>query len=230
MDLQSAAKLPFNLKILQADDKGVPKLGVPFLAMFNPDTLAITEVVDWNILTPPGNQGAVVESIRTKARTFSIDILLDGTGVNTNGVKIPVTAQIALFRFCTTDIVGTEHRPNHLLLQYGLIIVHCVLLSSTVTYTMFDPLGLPIRAKISASFTEVTPTGYQAVLAMLSSPDLTHKITVHEGDLLPLLTHQVYKNQNYYLQVAKANKLKNFRKLKTGSTLIFPPISKTKKV
>jgi nucleoid-associated protein YgaU len=91
---------------------------------------------------------------------------------------------------------------------------------------MFDPLGLPIRAKISASFTESTSPGLMAKLAMLSSPDLTHKVSVKEGDLLPLLTFNTYKNQNYYLQVAKANKLKNFRHLKTGSTLIFPPIAK----
>jgi nucleoid-associated protein YgaU len=41
-----------------------------------------------------------------------------------------------------------------------------------------------------------------------------------------LLTYQVYNNQNYYLQVAKVNKLKNFRKLAAGTTLVFPPIAK----
>jgi nucleoid-associated protein YgaU len=51
-------------------------------------------------------------------------------------------------------------------------------------------------------------------------------VTINEGDLLPLLTHNIYKKQDYYLQVAKINKLKNFRKLKAGSTLIFPPIAK----
>jgi hypothetical protein len=90
---------------------------------------------------------------------------------------------------------------------------------------MFDMFGLPIRAKISASFTERTPSGLGALLSMLSSPDLTHKIEVKEGDILPLLTYKTYNNQNYYLQVARVNKLKNFRKLKAGTTLVFPPIS-----
>ncbi len=229
MDLQSGLKLPFNLKILQADEHGVPILGVPFLAMFNPDTVAITEAINWGEQSAAGSEGIQTEFINTRGRTFSIDIMLDGTGVNTNGVKIPVTAQVLLFRLATTKIDGTNHRPNHLILQYGLIIVHCILTTSTVTYTMFDMFGLPIRAKISASFAEVTPTGFMAALAMLSSPDLTHNVEVKEGDLLPLLTHKIYKNQKYYLQVAKANKLKNFRALKKGSTLIFPPIAKTVK-
>ena len=226
MDLQSGLKLPFNLKILQADQNGVPILGVPFLAMFNPDTVAITEAINWQQQDPAGAEGYQMEFIRTMGRTFNIDIMLDGTGVNTNGVKIPVTAQVLLFRLATTKVDGSTHRPNHLILQYGLIIVHCVLVSSTVTYTMFDMFGLPIRAKISASFAEVTPSSFMAALAMLSSPDLSHKIVVKEGDILPLLTHKVYKKQEYYLQVAKVNKLKNFRKLKTGTTLTFPPIAK----
>jgi hypothetical protein len=91
---------------------------------------------------------------------------------------------------------------------------------------MFDMFGLPIRAKISATFTERTPKGLYNILSMLSSPDLTHYVQVKEWDLLPFLTYNVYKNQNYYLQVAKVNKLKNFRKLTAGSTLTFPPISK----
>jgi hypothetical protein len=226
MDVQSAAKLPFNLKILQADENGVPILGVPFLAMFNPETVAISEAVDWGELGAPGSEGFQTQYYSTKGRTFTIEIMLDGTGVNTNGVKIPVTAQVLLFRLATTKVDGNKHRPNHLILQYGLIIVHCVLTSSTVTYTMFDMLGLPIRAKISASFVEVTPSNFMAALAMLSSPDLTHKVEVKEGDLLPLLTHKIYKKQQYYLQVAKANKLKNFSKLKTASALVFPPIAK----
>jgi hypothetical protein len=229
MDLQSGLKLPFNLKILQANPDGSLKLGVPFLAMFNPDTVAITEAINWGEQGAPGSEGVQTEFISTKGRTFSIDIMLDGTGVNTNGVKIPVTAQILLFRLATTKIDGTTHRPNHLILQYGLFIVHCILTTSTVTYTMFDMLGLPIRAKINASFAEVTPTGFMAALAMLSSPDLTHKVVVKEGDLLPLLTHKIYGDQKYYLQVAKTNKLKNFRALKKSTTLIFPPIAKTAK-
>ncbi len=225
MDTQSAAKLPFNLKILQTDANGIPKLAVPFLAMFNPENIAINENVTYNSHAPTGYTGYDPRYLKTEPRTFTIDLTLDGTGVNTNGVKIPVTAQVLLFRLATTTVDSDTHRPNYLLLQYGLFICNCVLNSSTVTYTMFDMFGLPIRAKISASFTERT-TSLGAILNMLSSPDLTHSVSVKEGDLLPLLTNQIYNDQSYYLQVAKVNKLKNFRKLQAGSILIFPPISK----
>jgi len=88
---------------------------------------------------------------------------------------------------------------------------------------MFDKYGLPIRAKVKADFIERT-TKAGSLLNLLSSPDLTHRVEVKEYDLLPNLTYKVYNNQNYYLQVARVNRLKNFRKLRPG-VLVFPPIA-----
>lgn len=227
MDTQSLAKLPFNLKILQTDKDGIPKLGVPFIAMFNPESFTISEQIGWDSRVAKGQEGADPTFLETKPRTFTIDLTLDGTGVNTNGVKIPVVAQVALFRLATTSVDGSTHRPNYLVMQYGTFICFCILNSSSVTYTMFDMFGLPIRAKISASFTERKIGKLSAILSMLSSPDLTHKIAAKQYDILPLLTYNVYKNQDYYLQVAKVNRLKNFRKpFSGGETIIFPPIAK----
>ena len=224
MDTQSAIKLPFNLKIIPINDTGFP-IGIPFLAMFNPENLSIRESIDWTANTPVGSPGADLHYKSTRPRTFTLDLTIDGTGVNTNGVKIPVTAQVALFRAATTGVRGTLHKPAFLLVQYGLFICTCALNNSTVNYTMFDMFGLPIRAKINASFTERTIATLSDVLGMLSSPDLTHYKTVQEGDLLPLMTYMVYNKQEYYLQVAKVNRLKNFRKLKAGTNLVFPPIA-----
>ncbi|MEI6756339.1 MAG: LysM peptidoglycan-binding domain-containing protein [Chlorobium sp.] len=227
MDTQSAAKLPFNLKIIQTDVNGIPKLAVPFIAMFNPDQFSVREEVELDKTVSKGAQGADPKPIGIKPREFTLELTLDGTGVNTNGVKIPVTAQVLLFRAATTSIVGETHRPPYLLVQYGTFISSCTLRSSTVTYTMFDMFGLPIRAKISASFVERTVAALGNIVGMLSSPDLTHRVEVKDGDILPLLTFKTCNNQNYYLQVARVNKLKNFRKLKAGTTLSFPPLSKT---
>ncbi len=225
MDTQSLAKLPFNFKIIPTTPEGVPA-GVPFIAILNPEQFAVREALRWSSDPPPGQEGGDPVYVHTQPRTFTIDFMLDGTGVNTNGVKIPVTAQVALFRAVTTNVQGTIHRPHYLMVQYGTFINICILNSTTVTYTMFDLAGLPIRARISATFTERKVGTLSAILGMLSSPDLTHKVSVQEGDLLPVLTRAIYNNQYYYLQVARANGLTNFRALKSGTELTFPPIDK----
>ncbi len=231
MDAQSGIKLLFNLKIIPTTREGIPN-GVPFLAMFNPESFSIQEQVEWTphmSYTIPGRESNDPVFNGIQPRRFTMEFMLDGTGVNTNGVKIPVTAQVALFRGVTTNIRGVIHRSPYLMVQYGTFISTCVLVSSNVTYTMFDMAGLPIRAKISATFRERKISGLSDVLGMLSSPDLTHQLAVKEYDLLPLLTYQTYKNQHYYLQVARANKLKNFRKLKAGTTLFMPPLATKQK-
>jgi len=230
MDLQSAAKLPFNFKIIpvRSSSSNIPS-DIPFLAMFNPENIAITEGVEWSESASWGSDGTDMQYKVTSPRTFSVTLTIDGTGVNTNGVKIPVVAQVAMFRAATTTIDGTTHHPAYLIVQYGVFICKCVLTSSTITYTMFDFTGLAIRATINASFTEVTPNALGNLLSMLSSPDLTHTQTVKDGDLLPLMTYNIYKKQDYYLQVAKFNKLKNFRRLKQGTVIKFPPIGTNKK-
>lgn len=225
MDTQSLAKLPFNLKIIPTTLEGIP-FGVPFIAMFNPENFAVHEDLHWSSACAPGKEGTEPKYVKTAPRTFTIEFTLDGTGVNTNGVKIPVPVQIALFRGVTTNIKGKIHRPHYLMVQYGTFINVCIMNSSNVTYTMFDMFGFPIRAKVSATFTERSPQGLSDVLGMLSSPDLTHRKIVKEGDLLPLLTREVYNNQHYYIQVARVNRLRNFRKLQAGTELFFPPLSK----
>jgi len=64
----------------------------------------------------------------------------------------------------------------------------------------------------------------EALAAQRSSPDLTHVVEVKEGDTLPLLCYRVYKDCSYYPQVAKANNLTDFRHLKPGTKLSFPPL------
>ena len=227
MDAQSAAKLPFNFKIIPTTREGVPA-GVPFVAMFNPESFVVNETIRWFGDTVPGKANTDPTFLSVRPRTFTIEFTLDGTGVNTNGVKIPVTAQVALFRGVTSNIRGTIHRPSYLMVQYGTFVTVCVMNSSEVNYTMFDLAGLPIRAKISATFTERVIPGLSDVLGMLSSPDLTHQVTVKQYDILPLLTYNIYKNQHYYLQVARTNKLKNFRRLSPGTPLNFYPLARKK--
>ena len=227
MDAQGLANLPNNLKIILTDEQGIPiQPSVPFVVMFNPESFSISEEIAWDPATAPGNPAADPVFKLINPRSFSIDFTIDGTGINTNGIKIPVTAQVFNFRMATSRMKDKDHRPPYLLVQYGPFISTCILKSSSITYTMFDMSGVPIRAKISASFTERTPKLLGNIISMFSSPDLTHKVVVKEGDLLPLLTNKMYKNQQYFLQVAKVNKLKNFRKLNSGTTLIFPPIAK----
>ena len=77
---------------------------------------------------------------------------------------------------------------------------------------------------MNCAFLERIGPGKGGRKSRLESPDLTKYVTTKEGDLLPLLVRDKYYDPAYYLQVAKINKLKNFRNIPLGKKLILPPM------
>ncbi|MGL4630578.1 MAG: hypothetical protein ACRCVT_05155 [Leadbetterella sp.] len=218
-----AKKMALNLKIIPIHPESYYPVGLPFITMFNPENFTVEEGVVYDNSCKPGSSGETPRFQRITSRKFSLTFTLDGTGVN--APKIPVTAQVLLFREASSLMNGLFHQPNTLLVQWGTFISKCKLTTSKVDYTLFDEYGLPLRAKITASFEEAVDELFGHITSMLSSPDLTHlHKVVNQGELLPLLSKKTYSSQEYYLQVAKVNRLKNFRKLKVESTVVLPPL------
>jgi nucleoid-associated protein YgaU len=53
---------------------------------------------------------------------------------------------------------------------------------------------------------------------------MTHRRTVVAGDTLPLMCFQIYQDSTRYLDVARHNKLNDFRNLEPGQQIFFPPL------
>jgi nucleoid-associated protein YgaU len=78
---------------------------------------------------------------------------------------------------------------------------------------------------VKLSFTNAMSPQEEALRANRSSPDLSHDVVVVEGDTLPLLCYRIYRDSSYYPEVAQVNGLSNFRRLKPGMRLFFPPLA-----
>ena len=90
---------------------------------------------------------------------------------------------------------------------------------------MFKPSGEPLRARVQLGFIGFMSKEEEALRANRSSPDMSHLIEVKAGDTLPTLCYRVYKDSSYYLEVARVNNMTDFRDIKPGSKLLFPPLS-----
>ena len=67
---------------------------------------------------------------------------------------IDVQQQVEEFQM-VTGYNGEIHRPNYLKVVWGTLQVkRCVLKSATIAYKMFKPDGVPLRAVITAAFTD----------------------------------------------------------------------------
>ena len=197
-----------------------------FDVMFNPSAYSRKYEIKYDSASGKGTTGSNQKFELIEPQEYSFEFVFDGTG--TAADKKDVTETIDAFLELAAKINSDTHRPNYLKISWGSLISECILKTAEINYNLFKPDGYPLRAKVKATFAENIDDQKRAAEEGKSSPDLTHYRVVTEGDTLPLMAYRIYGDSSYYLEVAKANGLKNFRKLNTGDTLRFPPIQQRK--
>ncbi len=193
-----------------------------FVVMFNPNTYTQKYEVEYEDRQGAGDSGSPQVYGKIKPQEYSFEFIFDGTG--TASEVINVHDAVEEFLTVTGKFDGEEHRPKYLILHWGTLLSTCVLKSAEIAYTLFNPDGSPLRARVKADFSESIDDTLRVAEERKNSPDLTHVRVIKQGERLALLCQQMYGNPNYYLQVAAFNELNNFRNLEIGQTLLFPPV------
>lgn len=203
-----------------------------FNTLMNPETYRIRYEVSQNQNQAQGTSSTAPRFNKTLPEDLQLDFVFDRSGVikgfaDENGVGI--IDDIEKFKKIVLDYNGNQHKPNYLVISWGSLLFKGSLKDMEITYKLFKPDGTPIRANIHATFKGFIEDNLRVARENNNSPDLTHIRMVGEGDTLPLMTFRIYGDSKYYLEVAKANKLVNFRKLTPGQQIFFPPIEKAGK-
>jgi hypothetical protein len=195
-----------------------------FEAYVNPAELTLGYEVEYDSAQGQGTTNSRQTFKRMKPGDLSLALFLDGTGAN--GRPLDVQRKVEEFQ-SVTGYNGNIHRPNYLKVVWGTLPVKkCVLKSASVAYKLFKPDGAPLRAVITASFTDNSDDETRVASAQDSSPDLTHLRLVKAGDTLPSLCSEIYSDPRRYLAVARANGIDHFRSLVPGTRVFFPPLEK----
>ncbi|GJL74689.1 hypothetical protein [Nitrosomonas sp.] len=155
------------------------------------------------------------------------ELVIDGTGVvkSSNNQTVSVKNQIELLKNVAYTYVGSKHEAPIVQLKWGSFLFYGRVESLKFDYTLFKPSGVPLRAKVTLTFTEYQSSEEIAKESENESPDLTHQVEVKAGDTLPLLCYRIYQDCAYYPEVARVNNLTHFRDLKPGMQLLFPPLN-----
>jgi len=206
--------------------------GSPFEAMFNPQTLSLTNTNSFARGKGIGGGTQSATFVGTAPSNLSVNLLLDGTGVDamglTNLFSKPKTVQEQVdgFMALTHQSLSDTHEPSYLRVQWGKLTFEGRLSSATVNYTSFDRNGSALRAELNLTLAADSDMVKQRSRAALNSPDVSHTRLVRGGDTLPLMTQQVYGSTAAMVGVARANRLNHIRGLAPGQTLIFPPLAR----
>lgn len=197
----------------------------------NPEKYTRTYTICYNDRTAQGSPGGSPDFNRIPSEKIKLELVFDGTGVIPTPLPgiLPFTGdgiaeQVAAFRKLVFDFDGRIHSPKYLTLTWGTLSFDCRLSELSLTYTLFKPDGTPLRARGDATFLEFASDKARAKEANMSSPDMTHVLTVIAGDTLPLMCWRVYGSPEHYPWVARVNRLTDFRDLRVGTQLVFPPL------
>jgi hypothetical protein len=215
-----------------------------YTVQVNPSSYTLNHLMNYSYHQGQGFSASEAVYSSSSPVHLDFEFLFDGTGVvpkpSTLG-DIPLVGAIASALspdapFVVMDEInkfnkfvgyaGKVHRPRALLLVWGSLVFPCVLTSVDYRFTLFKEDGTPLRAVAKCAFCESLPGAERERRDNATSPDLTHVRDVRDGDTLPLLAYDVYGNAQLYLEVARVNKVINFRRLQAASRLSFPPLDK----
>lgn len=213
-----------------------------YTALVNPETFDENYEVQFDEKTPDGAIGADLKYKKMLPDTIDLSLVFDSTGIlqdnNALGTNLLSTTkidsvpdQIKAFKKAMLEYKGDVHQPRYVVIYWGQTESSDVfkgrLTKLTLNHTLFHSDGTPIRTKAKITLKRSIDLKTQQDVKKNTSPDLTHLRTVKEGDTLPLMTSRIYGDPKYFLEVARVNSLTNFRRLKVGSEIVFPPIDKS---
>ena len=214
--------------LVDKEGKTSIKSSPAFNVLINPADLKHTRGIVYDKKMAQGQQAGDPRFSAVDVETLTFALVLDGTGVvplEPGETRLEVNAQLDQLNKVVYQYEGGQHEPGRVRLLWGTLIFFGRMQTMSTHYTLFKPSGAPLRAKVDLSFVGAMSKEEASLVSNLSSPDLTHLVEVRDGDTLPLLCNRIYGDPGYYLDVARFNRLSDFRDLKPGAKLHFPPLA-----
>lgn len=221
-----------KLEIVGYKDGGFSqKSGNSFSMMVNPANYDEAKAISYHRGKSRHHRGAPAFDSYQESN-IKIEFILDNTGSFVNWMdykgavkKTPLSDIIKKLEKTVYAFVGDKHEPPFLKIVWGTLDFTGRLKNLATNYLLFSSEGEPLRAKVTLDILKYVAPKKQEQLDNSSSPDLSHLITVKDGDTLPALCRRIYESETYCVDVARINGLTEFRHLEPGIRLLFPPLS-----
>src|ERR1044071_4244825 len=201
-----------QLEILEP--RGSAKI-IPFC--FNPTEYQLQKANTFAEIPIPGLETPPIQYVRGASEKLVTELLVDTSDTLENVRDKYVNRLRGLL-----NINGKLHAPPIVRFVWDTEIFRGVLESMNVTYLMFTPEGVPLRAKLAVTLKEYRPVEIQVKERPKSSPDVEKSYTVRRGDTLSSIAAAVYRDAARWREIARANRIRDPRRLAPGRVLTLP--------
>jgi nucleoid-associated protein YgaU len=197
--------------------------------LFNPTEYTLTKDNNFAQAPVPGLTSPLLQFVHGGLRTLQMELFFDtyeahqhaGSQVN------PAHGDV---RSLTRPVVGlmaidpATHAPPPVLFSWGDLTFRCVLAAVRQRFTMFLESGIPVRAQLDVTFSELVNPLMEAKEVKRQTSDYTRRHETTQRETLATIAHQVYGDPRKWRPLALANGLLPPRLVPTGLTLTVPPL------
>jgi nucleoid-associated protein YgaU len=204
------------LEVVEPPGTKVPRVPLKF----NPTEYQLKKSNTFAEIAIPGLPSPPLQWIRGGAETLTMDVLVD-TSDTLEDVRVKyVNGLRALL-----DPNDKLHAPPVVVFVWEKDVFRGVLESLTTSYVLFDPNGVPLRARLNLSMKEYRPVNVQVTEHRKSSFDVDKSWMTARGDTLSAIAGFVYKDPGLWRVLAEANGITDPRTLEPGRLLTIPRLA-----
>ncbi len=186
---------------------------------FNPSEYQIQKQNNFADIEIPGLETPPIQFVRGAGEKLTTELLVD-TSDTLEDVREKYVNRIRGLM----NIQSELHAPPIVQLVWGPTMFRGVIDSLSITYVLFRPDGVPLRAKLSLSLKEYRPIAIQVKETPRNSPDVDKSYVVRRGESLSSIAHRVYRDNSVWRDIARANGIHDPRRLVPGTVLSLPKL------
>ena len=187
---------------------------------FNPTEYQLQKQNSFAEIGIPGLESPPIQFIRGGSEKLTTELLVD-TSDTLDDVRDRYVKKLRALM----DLNAELHAPPIVRLVWDTQLFRGVLESLGVTYTLFRPDGVPLRAKLAVSLKEYRPADVQKRQNPTSSPDFEKSYVAQRGDTLSGIAYKAYRDPARWREIADANGIRDPRRLPAGRNLTLPRLS-----
>lgn len=204
-------------------DRGLPQF---ISVQFNPTEYTLAKGAQLAEIGIPGIDSPIQQFIRGQAEKLTMDLFFDTTE---NGMDIAASdvRQHTRSIYQLVKIQPKTHAPPRIQFTWGEgLSFKAIVENVQQKFSLFNPLGIPLRATVSVAFREYKDLEEQLKELNLQSSDHTKSRVVRRGETLSSIAAEEYEDARLWRRLAEhnASTVTNPRRLVPGTVLQIPPL------
>jgi nucleoid-associated protein YgaU len=186
--------------------------------MFNPEEYSLNRDNNFVSQAIPGLGSPLVQFAHGNLRTLDMELLFD-TYEARSDVRQQTEKLIHLM-----EIDPALHAPPILIVAWASLQFRCVLTRANQKFLLFLDDGRPVRARITASFTEFIDPEHEALQVKRETADYSKQHIVLQGETIVSVADKYYSDPTKWRPIAVANRIDDPRDLAAGQALLIPSL------